>query len=172
MKNKRIFTNPEFGVMRVMEIDGKPWFVAEDTYKVLGINSYAVRQYVPGDEVCKRTAREIGCKTGGLSRLLISGRGINTLLRHYGSKKAKAFKAWVRELMAQFEPEQPEQDVAGELIDKIITSPEFGIRLLTELQAERNRRVALEEEHKGRFADSIVGKFARWLDANYPELSA
>ena len=38
MKNEyKIFNNPEFGDIRVLNIDGNPWFVAKEVCDVLSI---------------------------------------------------------------------------------------------------------------------------------------
>ena len=36
MDNLKIFTNNKFGKVRVLIIDGKPWFVVKDIIKILG----------------------------------------------------------------------------------------------------------------------------------------
>lgn len=36
MNNIKIFENPEFGKVRVVDIEGEPWFVGKDVAEVLG----------------------------------------------------------------------------------------------------------------------------------------
>ena len=34
MNNIQVFNNPEFGDIRTVEIDGEPWFVGKDVYRM------------------------------------------------------------------------------------------------------------------------------------------
>lgn len=39
MNNLQVFNNKEFGSIRTINIDGKPWFVANDIAKALGYSN-------------------------------------------------------------------------------------------------------------------------------------
>lgn len=39
MDNIKIFENPEFGKVRVVDIEGTPWFAGQDVAEVLGYNN-------------------------------------------------------------------------------------------------------------------------------------
>ena len=39
MTDIQIFENPKFGSIRVMEIDGEPWFVGKDVAIILGYSN-------------------------------------------------------------------------------------------------------------------------------------
>lgn len=50
----QVFTNPEFGEVRTLTIDGMPWFVLKDVCEVLGIADHKVAaRRLEGDEVCQ-----------------------------------------------------------------------------------------------------------------------
>ena len=36
MNELQIFNNPEFGEIRIIEMDGEPWFVGKDVAEILG----------------------------------------------------------------------------------------------------------------------------------------
>lgn len=40
MSQLKIFTNPEFGEIRVVEINGEPWFVGKDVAQALGYTNH------------------------------------------------------------------------------------------------------------------------------------
>ena len=50
MNNIQVFNNPEFGDIRTVEIDGKPYFVGVDVAKALGYNDTvnALKQHCRG----------------------------------------------------------------------------------------------------------------------------
>lgn len=49
--NIQMFDNPEFGNIRTMKIDGNPWFVAKDLYRILGIQNSRDTLSIVLDEV-------------------------------------------------------------------------------------------------------------------------
>lgn len=50
----QVFTNPEFGEVRTLTIDGMPWFVLKDVCEVLDLGTTAkVARRLDGDEVCQ-----------------------------------------------------------------------------------------------------------------------
>ena len=49
MSNLKIFENPEFGSIRVIEKDGEPWFVLNDICEVLGVTRQALTQRLSDD---------------------------------------------------------------------------------------------------------------------------
>ena len=53
MNELQVFNNPEFGNVRVIEIDGNPWFVGADVAAALGYTNphKAVRDHVDIDDV-------------------------------------------------------------------------------------------------------------------------
>lgn len=68
-ENILTFTNTEFGTIRVMEIDGNPWFVGKDVAESLGYTNTqkAIRDHVDDDD--KLT-----------ERIVLSGQNRNVVL--------------------------------------------------------------------------------------------
>lgn len=95
MNQLQIFNNPDFGPIRIVEIDSKPYFIATDVTKALGYSHTpsAIRQHVDNEDVSKR---HIPDNQGFMQKMiLINESGLYTLI--FGSKlsTAKTFKRWV-----------------------------------------------------------------------------
>lgn len=89
-----IFSNKEFGEIRIVMIDGDPWFVGKDVAKALG---YSNARDAIGKHVDKEDKGVAKCDTlGGIQELtIINESGVYALI--FGSKleSAKRFKHWV-----------------------------------------------------------------------------
>lgn len=99
MNEVRIFTNSEFGYIRTVEMDGKPWFVGKDVAMALGYSnaSKAVSVHVNEDDRILKTI-EADSRNGNVVKTqttLINESGLYALI--FGSKleSAKRFKHWV-----------------------------------------------------------------------------
>lgn len=95
MKQLQIFNSPDFGPIRIVEIDSKPYFIATDITKALGYSHTpsAIRQHVDNEDVLKR---HIPDNQGFMQKMiLINESGLYALI--FGSKlsTAKTFKRWV-----------------------------------------------------------------------------
>lgn len=93
-ENILTFTNTEFGSIRVMEIDGQPWFVGKDVAESLGYTNTqkAIRDHVDDDD--KLTERIV---LSGQNRnvILINESGLYALIMSSKLPTAKLFKRWV-----------------------------------------------------------------------------
>ena len=100
MKNDyKIFKNPEFGDIRVLKIDGNPWFVAKDVCDVLDIvNHRDVMSSLDEDEKGVATIYPLS-KTkrgGGLQKTnIINESGLYALVFRSRKPFAQAFRKWV-----------------------------------------------------------------------------
>ena len=95
MDNIQIFNNPEFQEIRMVLIDGEPWFVGRDIALNLG---YSKPQNALKDNVEKGDARKWGIPDSNnhiQQTLIINEAGLYSLI--FGSKleNAKKFKRWV-----------------------------------------------------------------------------
>lgn len=88
------FTNTEFGSIRVMEIDGQPWFIGKDVAESLGYTNTqkAIRDHIDDDD--KLTERIV---LSGQNRnvVLINESGMYSLIMSSKLPTAKQFKRWV-----------------------------------------------------------------------------
>jgi len=96
MKNQlQVFENQEFGKIRVIEIDGQPWFVGKDVAAVLGYDQArkAILAHVDEDDGIKHTLID----SMGRKQLayFINESGLYSLILSSKLPTAKAFKRWV-----------------------------------------------------------------------------
>lgn len=94
MNDVRLFSNPEFGSVRTVMLNGEPWFVGVDVARSLGYkdNYSAFRNNV--DEEDKRLC-PVNSTSGVQETTVINESGMYSLI--FGSRldKAKGFKRWV-----------------------------------------------------------------------------
>ena len=154
----QLFSNDEFGTIRTIEVDGDIMFCGKDVALALGYTntSKAIAAH------CKGVPFRYPLETpGGTQDVRFISEG--DLYRLAASSKldsAQRFESWV------FDEVIPSIRKHGAYmtpvtIDAIIADPAFGIRLLTELQSERERSRALLEENcklvpKAQFYDNLM----------------
>ncbi len=154
-----LFRNEEFGEIRSLNIDGEPWFVGKDVAEALGYNNSrdAIRKHIDTED--KGVAN---CDTlGGEQELtIINESGLYSLILSSRLESAKKFKRWVT---TQILPAIRKHGAyaTDETLEKALTSPEFGIRLLTALKDERDKVQKLEVENaflsvKAKYYDAIL----------------
>lgn len=93
MNELKTYTNPTFGSVRTLNIDGEPWFVASDVCKALGIANSR-------DAVARLDEDEKGVALtdtlGGVQNLTtVNEPGLYALVLSSRKPEAKAFKRWI-----------------------------------------------------------------------------
>ena len=94
MENKlQVFKNEEFGEIRVVEIDGEPYFVGKDVASVLGYSNpqKAIRDHIDEED---KTLNEL-FTVNGTKGILINESGLYSLILSSKLPTAKKFKRWV-----------------------------------------------------------------------------
>lgn len=96
MNELQIFENPEFGQIRSLMIEGKPWFVGKDVACALGYakTENAVKAHVD-DEDKTLTLIQGGCSAGRQNTTIINESGLYSLILSSKLPNAKKFKRWV-----------------------------------------------------------------------------
>lgn len=94
MGNLEIFKNEEFGEVRVVVIEGNPWFVGKDITQILG---YSNSRKAISDHVDNEDKGVTKCDTlGGAQNLtVINESGLYSLIISSKLPTAKKFKRWV-----------------------------------------------------------------------------
>ena len=94
MNDLQIFTNPEFGEVRTVEINGEPWLVGKDVAAALGYKepTKAVREKVDPED---KGVSKIDTPSGTQDMLIINESGFYSLVLSSKMPKAKRFKRWV-----------------------------------------------------------------------------
>ena len=94
MREMQVFTNPEFGQVRTVEIDGEAWLVGKDVAAALGYMkpTDAVRNRVDAED---RGFSKVETPSGIQEMAVINESGLYALI--FGSQlpNAKQFKRWV-----------------------------------------------------------------------------
>ena len=89
----QVFNSSEFGNVRVVQVDGEPWFVAADVCRALEIsNSRDAVARLDDDEKGVGSADTLGGKQG---MQIINEPGLYTLVLGSRKPEAKTFKRWV-----------------------------------------------------------------------------
>ena len=174
MENKlQIFDNPEFGKIRVVEIDGQNWFVLKDVCAAFGETNYrrvasrldddekGVSQIItPGGPQQMTVVNEPGLYSSLFAMQPEKARGVTDDYIEKRMAQLKSFKHWVtHDVLPSIKKHGAY--MTPDTIDRMIASPEFGIKLLTELKTEQEKRKALEEKVQAdapavRFANAIT----------------
>lgn len=144
MNDLMIFKNPEFGEIRTVELAGEPWLVGKDVAEALGYSN-------PRDALDRHVDNEdkaaVGINDGSQSKnmTIINESGLYSLVLSSKLPGAKKFKRWVTsEVLPSIRKHGAY--MTSDTIDKMINSLEFGIKLLTALRDEQDKRKALETE--------------------------
>lgn len=90
----KIFSHPDFGAIRCIEIDGAPWFVGKDVAAAVGYEhpTDAVRNRV-GEE--DRVVSKMETTSGEQTMVIINECGLYSLILSSKLPSAKKFKFWI-----------------------------------------------------------------------------
>ena len=157
-----VFRNEEFGQVRTVMIDNKPWFGGKDVAEALGYKNTkdAILTHVEEEDRRIIQRSEIATLENHISKDVlpvnfvsaeIPNRGLTVINESglyaliFGSKleTAKRFKHWVT---SEVLPSIRKNGIyaTDNVIDNILNNPDFGIELLTKLKEERSARVEAE----------------------------
>ena len=142
MNDLQVFSNLEFGTIRTEVKDGEAWFVGKDVTDILGYKntSSAIQRHVDTEDKGVTKVTTLG---GEQSMTVINESGLYSLVFSSKLPAAKKFKRWIQKEVLH-DIGRHGAYATDTTIDKIIADPEFGIRLLTELNEERKKRQAVE----------------------------
>jgi len=154
MNEMQIFNNEEFGEIRVREADGDVWFVGKDVASILGYTNpqKAIRDHVDEED---KGVNETFTPGGKQETIFINESGLYSLVMSSKLPSAKKFKRWVTsEVLPSIR--RHGAYMTPDTLDQMISSPEFGIRLLTELKAEQDKNRELRADNSKLSAENAV----------------
>lgn len=160
------FISQEFGTVRVIILNDKPWFVAVDVCKALDIGnpSQAISRLDDDEKVTLTTNEGHSGKLGGAQmQNAISEAGLYSLILKSRKPEAKKFKRWItHEVIPSIE--RHGAYIEPQTLEKMICSPEFGIRLLTAIKEERekNQKIMQENEKLNLVNQGLARQAATW----------
>lgn len=177
MNELTIFTNEQFGEIRTTVIDGEPWFVGKDVAVALGYKNPKVALQDNVEETDKGVTK-VTTPGGKQDATIINESGLYCLVFGSRLETAKAFRHWIT---SEVIPSIRKHGMYAteETLDKMISSPEFGIKLLTALKEEKEKTKSLtakveQDAPKVIFADAVatahtsilIGELAKLLKQN------
>lgn len=173
----QIFKNDEFGQVRILVINGKPYFVGKDVAEVLGYSnsSKAVSTHVDDeDKVMEMISHSQNGNMIKTQTALINESGLYSLILSSKLPNAKKFKRWVT---SEVLPSIRKHGMYA--TDELLDNPDLLIEVATKLKEEREKNKILEEEKKANapkviFADAVatsknsilVGELSKILKQN------
>ena len=144
MNELKIFKNPEFGTVRLVEIDGEPWFVGKDVAEILGYSdtAKAIRVHVDDED---KGVDEMDTPGGKQKITVINESGLYSLILSSKLPTAKQFKRWVT---AEVLPTIHKHGayMTPEAIEKVLYNPDYLIALANTLKDAQEKNKALTEQ--------------------------
>ena len=140
MENKlQIFNNEQFGSIRTMELDGKPYFVGKDVAEVLG---YSNTRDALGKHVDSKDKADVAIHDGRQNRnhTIINESGLYSLILSSKLPKAKEFKHWV----------------TSEVLPAIRKTGSYTVRKQADTETAKTRAAAMMLNAKYRMANQMI----------------
>ena len=124
--------------VRTIVINDEPWFVLKDLCEILNLsNPTAVAERLDDDE---RTKFNLG-RQGKTN--IVNESGLYTIILRSDKPQAKTFRKWVtNEVLPTIRKHGAY--MTEQTLEQALTSPDFLIKLATELKEEKEKRKALE----------------------------
>jgi anti-repressor protein len=177
MNEIQVFTNPHFGQIRTIEINGEPWFVGKDIAERLGYSNTrkALCDHVDVDDKGVTKCDTLG---GTQDITIINESGLYSLVLSSKLPGAKQFKRWITsEVIPSIRKHGAY--MTPETIEKVLLNPDTIINLASQLKTEREKRMELEgkveaDKPKVLFAEAVstakssilIGELAKILKQN------
>ena len=144
MSNIKIFENPEFGSIRTVEINNEPWFVGKDVADILGYQngSRDINRHVDEED---RQNYQNGTFESNRGLTIINESGVYALILSSKLPQAKEFKRWVtHEVLPSIRKHGAY--LTDNALEEALTSPDFLIKLATQLKEEKEARLKAEQK--------------------------
>ena len=178
MSDLQLFQNPEFGRVRIVEVNGEAWMVGKDVAEALGYKDTvnAIKAHV--DDEDKKGGWRITTPSGEQQMTIINESGLYSLVLSSKLPNARKFRRWVtNEVLPTVR--RHGAYMTPETLQAAILNPDTMIQLCQQLKAEQERSRQLEAENaamlpKAVFADAVsaskssilVGELAKLLRQN------
>lgn len=179
-----VFASDKFGDVRIVQIGSEPWFVGKDVATALG--------YGEGKSLANAVANHVDVEDKGVTKMMTPGgkqnvtiineSGLYSLIMSSKLPQAKEFKRWVtHEVLPSIRKHGAY--LTDNALEEALTSPDFLIKLATQLKEEKQARLEAEkkiEEQKPKviFADAVsaskssilIGDLAKLIRQNGVEV--
>ena len=177
MSDLQLFQNPEFGRVRIVEVNGEAWMVGKDVAEALGYKN--PRQALASNvEAEDRGVHSVDTPSGEQEMTIINESGLYSLVLSSKLPNARKFRRWVTtEVLPTVR--RHGAYMTPETLQAAILNPDTMIQLCQQLKAEQEHSRQLEAENaamlpKAVFADAVsaskssilVGELAKLLRQN------
>lgn len=135
MNQIQVFNKEEFGSIRVIEINGSPWFVGKDITDLLGYsnNSAALSRHV--DKKCRMIAK-VDTTSGEQNMVVINESGLYALILSSKMLKAKELREWIiSDVVSTFHKNNHSKEKIMNNL-QVFSHPSFGNIRTVELNGE------------------------------------
>lgn len=178
MNDLQLFQNPEFGRVRIVEVNGEAWMVGKDVAEALGYKDTvnAIKAHV--DDEDKKGGWRITTPSGEQQMTIINESGLYSLVLSSKLPNARKFRRWVTTEVLPTVRKHGAY-MTPETLQAAILNPDTMIQLCQQLKAEQEHSRQLEAENaamlpKAVFADAVsaskssilVGELAKLLRQN------
>lgn len=161
MNNVQLFSNPQFGDIRiVMNENNEPMFVANDVARILNYSNPrdAVSKHCKSDGVAKCDIMDNLGRNQSMS--VLNEPNFYRLVMRSDMPDAEKFQDWVCEDILPSIRKHGAY-MTPDTLEKAILSPDFIIKLATNLKEEQTKRIAAEKENaalkpKAALMDKII----------------
>lgn len=159
MQNQlQVFENEEFGKVRVLEIDGAPWWVLRDVCAALDLSSpHKVADRLDEDEKGRSLIPTLG---GGQNMVVVNESGLYVVILRSDKPNAKKFRRWITsEVLPSIRKHGAY--ITEEILEEAIRSQDFAFELFQKLQSEKGKNAALLDKverlaPKARYCDLVL----------------
>ena len=145
MADIKIWENPEFGELRIVDMNGEPWMVGKDVAQALG--------YGEGKSLANAVANHVDPEDKGVTELMTPGgkqkmvvineSGLYSLVLSSKLPSAKRFRRWVTgEVLPSIRKHGAY--MAPETLQKALLNPDTMIQLCQQLKDEQERNARLK----------------------------
>lgn len=147
-KSNNNLTTKDFQGMsvRILDIEGNPWFVAKDVAEILGYQngSRDIQNHVYDEDKLKY---QIGTSGQNREQLIINESGLYSLILSSKLPNARKFKHWVTsEVLPSIR--QHGAYMTPDTIEQTLNNPDFIIQLATQLKNAQQRVEVVESENQ------------------------
>ena len=142
MNELTVFKNEQFGEMRTVTIGEEIWFVGKDVAAILGYKdtSDAMKRHVDDEDKLTRRFTDSGQNR---EMYIINESGLYSLVLSSKLPSAKEFKRWVTsEVLPSIRKHGAY--MSPDIIERVITDPDFIIRLANELKTAQQKVAELQ----------------------------
>lgn len=142
MNDLKIWENPEFGELRIVDMNGEPWMVGKDVAQALGYKDTvnALKSHVDDED---KDRWQITTQFGSKETVIINESGLYSLVLSSKLPGAKRFRRWVTgEVLPSIRKHGAY--MTPETLQQALLNPDTMIQLCQQLKDEQERSARLK----------------------------